>query len=230
MKASPEQAERLHTFAHDLRNRLIGLQQVLAQLKEAPPTEDRAELALYGEQQYFKALREVERLMDDLGVERGTVSPVVRNTALAPLIRQRVELMNFRAERKQQNVVLDLDKSVTVKIDDRIIGDLVDALLSNAFKFSPGGTAIHITLSGANGHGVLKIQDHGTGLSPSDLDQVFTRFAWLNNRPTAGESQGRGTLARARDWARAHNGELTAASSGEGHGCTFTLCLPQASE
>ena len=29
MKASAEQADRLHTFSHDLRNRLIGLQQVL---------------------------------------------------------------------------------------------------------------------------------------------------------------------------------------------------------
>ncbi|HRF81180.1 MAG TPA: hypothetical protein PL070_13970, partial [Flavobacteriales bacterium] len=68
--------------------------------------------------------------------------------------------------------------------------------------------------------------DHGVGLSQADLEQAFVRFAWLESRPTGNESQGRGTLARARDWATAHGGSLSVKSKGEGAGCTFTLQLP----
>lgn len=230
MKASPEQAERLHTFAHDLRNRLIGLQQVLEQLKEVQPGMDRGELALHGEQQYFKALLEVERLMDDLSVERGTVVPTLREVPLSPLIRQRTELMGYRFQRKQQAITLDLEEGLMVSADERIIGDLIDALLSNASKFANAGTTVHVTGRRDRANALLVIRDEGIGLSSEDLANTFTRFAWLGSRPTAGEAQSRGTLARARQWARAHGGELSAESRGVGHGCAFTLRLPQGAQ
>jgi signal transduction histidine kinase len=227
MKANPEQAERLHSFAHDLRNRLIGLQQVLEQLKDDASGMGRAELALYGEQQYFKALREVEHLMDDLGVERGTVVPRLNDIAFAPLIRQRTALMDFRFQRKQQRIGTELDEELIVRADERIIGDLIDALLSNASKFSGSGSTVHVTFTKDGTDALLTVRDEGTGLNAEDLANTFTRFAWLASRPTAGEAQGRGTLARARQWARAHGGDLTVQSSGEGHGCTFILRLPR---
>lgn len=227
MKASSEQAERLHTFSHDLRNRLIGLHQVLGRLKEPTPDDERVELGLYGEQQFFKALREVERLMDDLQVPRGITAPELRDIDLGVLLRERIDLLLFRFERKGQRIVTDIDEPLMAKADPRIIGDLIDALLSNASKFSPTGSDIEVGLHGNGSEVELRVQDHGTGLSPADLEQVFVRFAWLNSRPTTGESQGRGTLARALDWACAHGGSLSAESAGEGHGCTFTLRLPR---
>lgn len=233
MKATPEQADRLHAFAHDLRNRLIGLHQTLDHLKGADPEAENAELFTHGEQQFFKALREVERLLDDMEVERGTTSLVLSDLPLATLLGQRTDLMGFRFERKQQTVALDLGATPTIRADERILGDLIDALLSNASKFSHPGTTVHVSTS-MNGRDVLlTIRDEGTGLSTEDVEQTFTRFAWLSSRPTSGEAQGRSTLARARQWARVHGGELSVHSPGVGLGCTFTLRLPvvaQASE
>ncbi|MBX2973205.1 MAG: ATP-binding protein, partial [Flavobacteriales bacterium] len=103
----------------------------------------------------------------------------------------------------------------------------MDALLSNASKFSHPGSDIEADLIGTPTEVELRIRDHGVGLSATDLAQMFVRFAWLNSRPTTGESQGRGTLARASGWAHAHGGSLSAESAGEGHGCTFTLRLPR---
>lgn len=226
MKATAEQAELLHTFSHDLRNRLIGLQQVLDRLKEPGDEDERAELALYGEQQFFKALREVEKLMDAFQVERGTIALDRKPTALDLLVHERVDLLNFRTERKQQVVELDLQPSVLIPLDGRVIGDLIDALLTNASKFSPTGSTIHVQLRADEEEATLHVRDHGVGLSAADLEQVFVRFAWLESRPTGNESQGRGTLARACEWAKAHAGTLSVTSKGEGAGCTFTLQLP----
>ncbi len=226
MKATAEQAERLHRFAHDLRNRLIGLQQVLAQLREGSPDPDREELAVFGEQQFFKALREVEDVMDDLGVERGSVKPVFAPVHLAELVRSHIDLMQHRFQRKRQLLELDLDEELSVQADTRMLGDVLDTLLSNASKFSAVDAVISVTTK-ADGHSaMILVKDNGTGLSAEDLERVFIRFAWLGNRPTGSESQGRGTLARAREWMIALGGGLTAESAGTGHGCTFTAHLP----
>ena len=227
MKASAEQAERLHGFSHDLRNRLIGLQQVLERFKEDTTAEERDELLLYGEQQYFKALREVESLMDDLQVARGGIRPEFQSVDLNALVMERAELLRFRYERKGQQLLLDLDASLTIDSDPRVLADLMDALLSNASKFSPTGSTIEVRLRSGDDGIILEVQDPGVGLSTEDLARVFERFAWLESRPTAGESQGRGTLARAKGWARVLNGELRASSPGAGRGCTFRLELPR---
>lgn len=228
MKATPEQSERLHRFAHDLRNRLIGLQQVLVQLEQEPTSEDHNDLMFFGEQQYFKALREVELLLDDMGVERGMAEPVFSTIALAPLVNEHLELMQHRFLRKRQPLELDLEEDLNVRADPRIVGDLLAALFSNASKFSPNDSPITVTSYADEAEAVLEVRDLGTGLSEEDLDQVFVRFAMLSNSPTAGESQGRSTLARAYDWALAHHGSLKADSEGPGQGCVFTLRLPRA--
>jgi len=227
MKASPQQADRLHLFAHDLRNRLIGLQQALERLKEPGNEAERDELGRYGEQQFFKALREVERLMDDMEVERGSVLPEPKVFSPAALLLERLDMLRFRSDRKQIRIVTHLDDNLMISADPRIISDLMDALLSNAFKFSPPGSQIEVSLLGTSVGMELEVRDHGVGLSANDLSQVFERFAWLDSHSTAGESQGRGTLARAKTWATAHNGSLVAESAGAGHGCTFTLRLPR---
>lgn len=227
MKASAEQADRLHRFSHDLRNRLIGLQQVLERFKEEVGPEERDELLLYGEQQYFKALREVEKLMGDLEVARGIIRPEPRLLDLPALVVERAELLRFRYERKDQQLVLDLDEVEPITSDPRVLADLMDALLSNASKFSPTGSTIEVRLRARNDRYILEVEDHGVGLSPGDIDQVFDRFAWLESRPTAGESQGRGTLARAHAWALALRGSLSATSPGVGQGCIFRLELPK---
>lgn len=226
MKVNAEQAERLHRFAHDLRNRLIGLHQALEQLRQTPSEGDRDEFALFGEQQYFKALREVESVLDDLGVERGATKPVTEPVDLGDLVRKHAENLRFRYERKQQPFIFELADRITVQADPRMLGDIVEALLSNASKFSRAGQPIRVRTHVDGAEAVMDVQDNGTGLSKEDLDQVFVRFAWLSNRPTAGEAQGRGTLARARQWASAHGGSLEAQSPGVDQGCTFTLRVP----
>ena len=225
MPVDAAQAERLHKFAHDLRNRLIGLQQVIERLREGPPAEEREEFAMFGDQQFFKALREVETLMDDLGVVRDPVIPSTTRIALHELVREQVDLMNYRFERKQQTIDLELE-IVQVMADERMLRDLVDALLSNASKFAEPGTSIAVRCTTDGPNALFDVTDTGTGLSSADLQHVFHRFAWLANRPTGGESQGRGTLARARHWAIAHKGDLFAESAGVGKGCRFTLRLP----
>lgn len=225
MKASSEQAERLHRFAHDLRNRLAGIQQVLNQL-QGKATDDATELLLFAEQQFFKAMRATEDLLDDLHVDRTASMPSNGRVSLSAAVDAGINAMRHRFERKTQPVSKEIHEHLFVRGDARFIEDLIAALLSNASKFSHVESPISIALRAEGDQAVLSVSDLGIGMDEDDLSQVFTRYAWLKGRPTSGEAQGRSTLGRARQWAELHGGSLSASSPGLDKGSTFVLRLP----
>jgi len=222
------QAERLHRFAHDIRNRIAGMQQVLQQLATDADSIEQKELMEFGEQQQFKALREVEELLDDLGVVRHLHEMPCTKLVLGTVVQRAVGLINHRLDRKQQAIDLQVQEGVHVQGHEEQLVELVAALLSNASKFSVAGSTVHVSQSVDGGNVILHIRDEGVGLSAGDLGMIFQRYAWLSSRSTAGEAQGRSTLARARQWARAMGGDLNAYSEGSGKGSTFNLTLRSA--
>lgn len=225
MKASPQQAERLHRFAHDLRNRLAALNQAAGELAGAD-ADARAELLGFVEQQYFKAMRACEDLLDDMEVDRGVGELKRERIELGALVHSEIGKLSHRFERKEQPVTVTCSEPVFVHADPHWTGMLVGALLSNASKFSHPRQEISVSIGLHEGVARLDVRDSGIGLAADQLVQVFSRYALLRGKPTAGEAQGRSTLARARQWAEAHGGTLTATSDGEGRGACFTLRLP----
>ncbi len=224
---SPDQKDRLHKFAHDLRNRLVGLHQALEHVAKGDGS-DTAEILDYGEQQFFKALRQVESLLDDLHVERGEQRSEALPVALAEVIEQAAMDLEHRFIGKQQQLDLKLDGTIQVRGDNHLITTSVAALLSNASKFSPMEAPVEVLLTRQGDHAELCVIDQGVGLTEDDLENIFVRYAWLNSRSTNGEAQGRSTLSRAQKWAQGMGGDLLVASEGTGKGCAFTLRLPLA--
>ena len=49
-------------------------------------------------------------------------------------------------------------------------------ILDNAIKFSPNGTAIHVTLRSEADHWHISIRDHGCGIPTDELPHIFERF------------------------------------------------------
>lgn len=223
--ADPSQAERLHHFAHDLRNRLAAIQQVILQLRSTADA-DNEELLTFAELQYFRAMRSTEDLLDDLAVDRLPRLSAMHPVDMAELVHQAATDIGHRLQRKEQRLDLDLPAGMVVHGDKHWLKELVNALLTNASKFSPKASPITVVLRRDRDRIILTVMDPGVGMSASDLQQAFVRYAWLESRSTDGEPQGRSTLARARQWAEAHHGTLDVASEGPGKGCCFTLALP----
>lgn len=228
LQATPEQADRLHHFAHDLRNRLGGMQQILRMLGAPEPGMDAAELVEFAEQQYFKAMRLTEELLDDLMVERGTPALTISPVDLSAIVSSSMQLMESRFAKKSQRIVVEGPRDILVQAEPRHLEQLITALLSNSSKFSAAGATVRIVLGTADSQAFAEVVDTGVGLDATDLELVFERYAILSSRSTAGEDQGRSTLSRARQWARAMGGELSATSEGAGSGCTFRISLPKA--
>ena len=128
-------------------------------------------------------------------------------------------------------VALDLDRParpVEVWADLDALDKVLSNLLSNAFKFTPGGGAVRLAVAvedGAGGAAVVTVADTGPGIAPEHLPHLFDRFyqadgVTVHRRPGTGIG-----LALAHELAVLHGGTL-AVESAPGEGSTFTLRLP----
>ena len=224
--ADDGQAERLHRFSHGIKNRLAGLQEVARMLGTPDAKEQEGELRDFFEQQFFRSLQEVESLMDDLSVPRGPQELHLAPVAIGPLVQEAVADVQHRIERKQQNISVGSMPGIEVLAEAHYLQQALQALLSNASKFSPASSSIAVNVSQDQGHCSIVVRDQGVGLSQEDLEKVFDRYALLGSRSTAGEAQGRSTLARVQQWIKAMQGTITARSEGPGKGSSFTIRIP----
>lgn len=225
-----ERNEHLHKFSHDLKNRLGALWQAVNLLHELPRGPEHDELVALAEKSYFAGALELERLLDGFAVPRGVETPNPIAQELLPVLDRAAASMAFRTGPKQQRFVIDANIGRPVLADPFLLTRLVEALFSNASKFSPPGTVIQVSATSSPSTMSLVVKDDGVGMTDADLQHVFTRYAILSSRSTSGESQARGTLQRARQWAEAQGGGLHAASDGPGLGSTFMLTLPLADQ
>jgi signal transduction histidine kinase len=114
--------------------------------------------------------------------------------------------------------------SVIVQADPRWLHQVVTNLLTNALKFTPAGGQVTVRTAAADDDAVLSVADTGIGIPAGELPRIFDRF-WRGQAATQASGSGIG-LTVAAELARAHGGELTAAST-EGEGTTMTLRLPR---
>ena len=105
-------------------------------------------------------------------------------------------------------------------------------ILSNAFKFTPGGGEIIFTAlyRNSNDHRIdrileFSVKDNGPGIPSGSLEKIFDRFYQVEeSMKTEGGGTGIG-LSLARDMARLLHGDIGVESE-PGKGSTFTVSIP----
>jgi signal transduction histidine kinase len=107
---------------------------------------------------------------------------------------------------------------------DQVLGNLVN----NAFRYTPAGGSITLSVEAVSGGVRLRLADTGEGIPPGDLPFIFDRF-WRGDRSRAhkaGATSGLG-LAICKQLVQAHGGRIDVESE-PGKGTTFIIDLPAA--
>lgn len=110
--------------------------------------------------------------------------------------------------------------------DEGLLRQVIANLLDNAIKFSPAGGTVSLRARLLNGRMVVSVSDHGIGIPPDKLEQIFGCFYQVDasaRRRFGGMGIG---LALCRAVVEAHRGHIWAESQGEGRGSTFYVSLP----
>ncbi len=105
------------------------------------------------------------------------------------------------------------------------MNEVVGNLLSNAFKFTPRGGRVDLTVESHGNEIVINVSDTGAGIPPEQLPQIFQKFFQADNQSKA-SAKGTGLgLAIAKEIVEAHGGSIAVASV-VGSGTSFTIILP----
>jgi two-component system, OmpR family, sensor kinase len=117
------------------------------------------------------------------------------------------------------------DGSHLARVQPLLLGQLLDNLIDNAFKYSEPGQAVVLRLRREEGAVALDVEDTGRGIADDEMAHVFEPFyRSAESRRLGLPGVGLG-LAMVQRIAAALGGTV-AVKSTEGAGSRFTLCLP----
>jgi len=118
------------------------------------------------------------------------------------------------------------DKGLQLLCDKNKLETILNNLISNAIKYSPSKSKVHIQINDLGNCVSFIVRDTGRGIHQNDLPKIFDRFyqSQQTDAPTEGGT-GIG-LALSKEFARLLGGKLTVTSVVE-KGSSFTLEIPR---
>ena len=225
-----------HEFRTPLTLTIGPLQDLLRGSRGPLPTavEEDLQLALRSS---HRVLDLINQILDVARLEAGHVRLRVEQLDLPTWLERRLDAFRPLAERDRIAVRFDPGPPLDdVFVDPQQLAKVVDNLLANAFRLTPDGGAVGLSVSTVSTDEFeIEVRDTGPGIPATELPKIFDRFHRGDHRGNAGQtgavSGGRrrwaGTgigLALAKEVVELHRGTLRAESV-EGEGATFVLRL-----
>lgn len=219
-RLAAERKTFLDHVAHELRSPAAALQALAEELAAghvAPERETLYRGHLVREARRLSAL--VADTLDLARLDAGRLAFRREPADLRDVVRRAVE----ESEGAGRVVASLPDEAVVREVDEGALRRAVRNLVENAVRHGGGDAPVRVTLEAPNGLASIRVEDQGRGIAAEHLPRLFERFYRVPS-PTH-ESKGVGLgLALCREVARAHGGDVTAASE-PGRGSTFTITV-----
>jgi two-component system CheB/CheR fusion protein len=220
----------LAILAHELRNPLTPIRNLAHILGRGQPDAQmvRRSGAML-ERQANLLTQLVDDLLDVARIIRGRIALRRETLNLASLVESTLESLRPVLESRNQVVdVTGAGEDLFVIADPVRMSQVVTNLLTNASRYSPAGSRIEISLGTERDEAVISVRDHGMGIDPQLLPQIFDQF--LQGDRTLDRAQGGlGVgLTIVRHLVEMHGGAVVAESAGLGKGSEFRVQLPRA--
>jgi PAS domain S-box-containing protein len=220
--------EFLATLAHELRNPMAALSNMLEILRRKGPDEPAPPQAV---EAMGRQLSQLVRLVDDLlDLSRITHNRLELRKGpveLGAVIDQAVESSRPLVESMRHELrVVPSPGPITLEGDAARLAQVFANLLNNSAKYTSPGGKIEVKTERRGKEAVVTVKDNGAGIPPERLDSIFEMF-----------NQGQGSLERSqgglgigltlvRRLVQMHGGSVQAESAGEGKGAEFVVRLP----
>ena len=193
-------------LAHEFKNAIATLQGY-AQLLQSLELNDKAQVAA------GSLLNEVRNLSSMVTAFLNFARPQplqLEEVSLSELIRDCADELRLKS-------IINVDPSLAVRADERMLRLALLNLMRNGAEANPDGD-VFVSAAREDGAVVIQVRDTGPGIAPADLQKIFIPFF-----TTKAKGHGIG-LALTHRIITQHGGTLSAANSPDG-GALFTIKL-----
>lgn len=218
--------EFLAVLSHELRTPLTPILGFTQLLQENNLDQDNTKQALEViERNVRLQIRLIDDLLDIARILRGKLMLKTEPVSLSMAIESAIETVQAAADSKSIQLEQKLP-SLFVSGDSIRLQQIIWNLLSNAIKFTPHGGRVAICVERVQDLAQITVTDTGRGINPDFLPHIFEYFCQEDASITRKHSGLGLGLAIVHYLVEAHQGTVTADSSGESQGATFTVRLP----
>lgn len=116
-----------------------------------------------------------------------------------------------------------VDAPISAAFDPNHLATIVTNLVSNALKFAPRGSRVHVDVTATDGGHVIEVIDAGPGVAVEDRERIFERYQQADGSPRGGTGIG---LALVRELVALHDGRVDVGEA-SGGGARFRVFLPE---
>lgn len=170
----------------------------------------------------------VTELLDLSRIESGLISHEKEQVDMGKLLSNQQVFHSPYAGDKNISITLDCQENLpSILANEQNMEEVFSNLITNAIKYSPEGSSVHITAAKENEYLKIQVSDTGYGISKEELGNIFTRFYRVkdsNTRTIQGTGLG---LAIVKSIIESHHGKISVTSE-VNKGTTFTVLLPLA--
>jgi PAS domain S-box-containing protein len=210
----------MQAVSHDIRTPLaaiLGLAVTLENKADDMAPEDVRDLSSRIVQNSRRLDRIVTDLLDLDRLQREGLMARLQPVDLGALIRQLVTKTEAVTERR-----LQLDTGpVHVQADPTMVERIVENLLANAVKHTPGDARIWIRVERTDEGALISVEDDGPGVAPEDRERIFQPFVQGENLRPGGAGVGLALVAK---FAELHDGRAWVQERAGG-GASFRVLL-----
>jgi PAS domain S-box-containing protein len=220
--------EFLATLAHELRNPLAPMRNVLETLKlrklDDPQIEWSRKIL---DRQVVHLTHLVNDLMEVSRITQGRIELRKTNFDISDAINNSIEAALPAVATASHILDVHLPAHpIIVDADPTRIVQIISNLLNNAIKYTPAGGEIFVHVAEKDGNVLISIKDNGIGLAKHQLTSIFQMFSQVEtaiDRSQGGLGIG---LALVKGLVDLHAGTIIAESEGLNLGSEFVLSLP----
>lgn len=217
--------------SHEFRTPLTLIIAPLEKLIKGENNSDNRKILQLMQENAQQLLSLVNQLLDFRKIDVQGVKLLLSSGDIVLFVRNITHTFKDLSEQKNIRFTFSTSlPSITMRFDTDKIFKIVSNLLSNAFKFTPEGGEISVTLhlqqDEKSSFLLIQVTDTGIGIDEDKCDLIFNRFYQVPSDSETSSVAGTGIgLHICREFVKLHDGTITVKSE-PGKGSTFTVSLP----
>jgi two-component system phosphate regulon sensor histidine kinase PhoR len=222
------QSDFLADISHEIKTpvaAILGASEILNQSERKLTPKETKEFQTMIVNESSRLQRLIHELTDlsKIGT-RGFQTLIKSKVSLVTLLKNVESAHQIQLKEKNLQFKLNIDKDMTVFVDEDKFFRIFSNLLSNAIRYTDQGS-ISIDTEMKKQNLIIYFSDTGQGIEPKNLERIFDRFYRTDAaRTRVGGGTGLG-LAITRAIVQAHQGTIEVTSK-LGKGTTFTITIP----